>query len=71
MTLPPPRPTVPQARPAAAGPGTRVAGARRPRTGGRVAGQSYAPPAPKSAGKGSSWPFRDYTDVNPAALRET
>jgi transcriptional regulator with XRE-family HTH domain len=75
VTLPPPRPTVPQARPLpagpASGPGTRVAGARRPRTGGRVAGQSYAPPAPKSAGKGSSWPFRDYTEVHPAALRET
>ncbi|WP_281283468.1 helix-turn-helix domain-containing protein [Modestobacter excelsi] len=40
------------------------------RSGGRVAGQSYAPPAPKSAGTGSNWPFRDYTDVQPAALRE-
>lgn len=75
MTLLPPRPTVSQARPAPVGPtggqGARVAGARWLRTGGRVAGQSYALPAPKGAGKDGGWPFRDYTDVDHAALRET
>jgi transcriptional regulator with XRE-family HTH domain len=44
-------------------------GARRPRTGGRVAGRSYAPP-PAEAGKGPASPYRDYSDVEPAALRD-
>ncbi len=43
----------------------------RPRTGGRVAGQSYASPPPAEAGKGSGFPRRDYSDVRPRVLRET
>lgn len=43
---------------------------RRPHTGGRVAGQSYAPEAPAVAGKGRKFPWRDYTDVTPATLRQ-
>ncbi|MCZ2818036.1 helix-turn-helix domain-containing protein [Modestobacter sp. VKM Ac-2984] len=44
--------------------------AQRPRTGGRVAGQAYAPPAPATAGSGYAWPFRDYSGVEPRPLRE-
>ena len=43
---------------------------QRPRTGGRVAGQAYAPPAPATAGSEYAWPFRDYSDVEPRPLRE-
>lgn len=43
---------------------------QRPRTGGRVAGQAYAPSAPATAGSGYAWPFRDYTGVEPRQLRE-
>jgi hypothetical protein len=43
---------------------------QRPRTGGRVAGQAYAPSAPATAGSGYAWPFRDYTGAEPRQLRE-
>ena len=46
------------------------AGVQRPRSGGRVAGQAYAPAAPATAGSGYAWPFRDYADVEPRPLRE-
>lgn len=46
------------------------AGPVRPRSGGRVAGQAYAPAAPATAGSGYAWPFRDYADVEPRPLRE-
>jgi DNA-binding XRE family transcriptional regulator len=42
----------------------------RPRSGGRIAGQAYAPPAPAASGSGYAWPFRDYADVEPRPLRE-
>ena len=75
MTLPSPRSTAQQPGVAAAGSvsggAARVAGTRRSASGGRVAGQSYAPPAPRTVGTGSNWPYRDYSDVQPAALRET
>lgn len=45
-------------------------GPARPRSGGRIAGQAYAPPPPATAGSGYAWPFRDYTDVEPRPLRE-
>ena len=48
----------------------RAAGARRARTGSRVAGTAYAPPAPAVAGAGNRFPYRDYADVEPRALRE-
>ena len=49
------------------GPDTGLA---RPRSGGRVAGQAYAPAAPATAGSGYAWPFRDYGDVESRPLRE-
>src|SRR3954464_13317307 len=51
-------------------PGTPPA-APRPRPGGRVAGQSYAPLAPAVAGGGSRFPLRDYSGVDDPALRAT
>lgn len=54
----------------AAGTDGEDAGPVRPRSGGRVAGQAYAPPAPATAGSGYAWPFRDYADVEPRPLRE-
>lgn len=42
----------------------------RPRSGGRIAGQAYAPPAPATAGSGYAWSFREYASVEPRPLRE-
>ncbi|MCZ2849012.1 helix-turn-helix transcriptional regulator [Modestobacter sp. VKM Ac-2978] len=68
MTQPP---SPPRSRPVAAGSSARVAGPRRPQTGGRVAGKAYAPIAPREAGSDESrWPHRDYSDVQPRSLRE-
>lgn len=53
-----------------AGTAARAAGARRARTGGRVAGTAYAPPAPAEAGDGGRWPHRDFSAVEPGPLRE-
>ena len=53
----------------AAGTDGEDSGPARPRSGGRVAGQAYAPPAPAVAGSGYAWPFRDYADVEPRPLR--
>jgi DNA-binding Xre family transcriptional regulator len=64
VAQPPPQPR----RAAAAG---HVAGARRVQTGGRVAGKSYAPLAPRLAGHGNRrWPNCDYSQVQPRPLRE-
>ena len=52
------------------GPVADDAASSRSRSGGRVAGQAYAPPAPATAGSGYAWPFRSYTDVEPRPLRE-
>lgn len=43
---------------------------RCPRTGGRVAGKAYAPPPPKDVGEGH-FPYKDYSAVQPRALRDT
>jgi DNA-binding Xre family transcriptional regulator len=55
-------------------PGTaagHVAGTRRAQTGGRVAGKTYAPEAPRLAGRGPhKWPALDYSHVEPRSLRE-
>jgi len=68
VTQPPSPPRRPRA---VAGTSARAAGPGRPRTGGRVAGKSYAPPAPREAGHGARrWPNRDYSGVQPRALRE-
>lgn len=44
---------------------------RRAKTGGRVAGRSYTPAHPADVGTGGAWPYRDYSGVEPRALRET
>jgi transcriptional regulator with XRE-family HTH domain len=64
-------PSPPRRSRAVAGISARAAGPGRPRTGGRVAGTTYAPQAPAEAGGGNVWPRRDYSDVEPRALRET
>ena len=64
MTQPPP-----SRRPGTATAG-HVAGTRRAQTGGRVAGQAYAPPSPRDAGSGRNWPNRDYSAIQPRSLRE-
>ncbi|WP_324273785.1 helix-turn-helix transcriptional regulator [Blastococcus brunescens] len=48
-----------------------TAGARRARSGGRVAGTAYAPPSPADAGAGARFPYRDYSGVEPRSLRES
>lgn len=69
MTQPPSPPRRPRQ---VAGTGSRGAdGARRTRTGGRVAGTAYAPPPPVEAGAGGGFPLRDYSAVEPRTLRET
>src|SRR5215207_7986874 len=65
VTQPPSPPRRP--RPVA-GTTARAAGARRARTGGRVAGTAYAPASPAEAGGGARFPYRDYTAVEPRVV---
>ncbi|UOY01633.1 helix-turn-helix transcriptional regulator [Blastococcus sp. PRF04-17] len=60
--------TEPPRRPATGGGAGR--GAPRPRSGGRIAGKPYAPMPPAKAGKGPAFPYRDYSDIQPPALRD-
>src|SRR5215211_7728681 len=64
------RPPSPPRRPRTVA-GTRAAGVRQERTGGRFAGTAYPPPQPAEAGGGARFPFQDYSGVEPRPLRES